>query len=161
MAIALDKRARGERLQPGEELALARMQQLGGAELRVTDTTAGETGVKGFSPPHKGVAISVERSSQAYQDLLAELAEKPHPVGGSKGAEDRNIVADTFFAVCEPGVTPKLATQDSGIYNALARRADMDPRKLGAELPAVKPDGFDVTIHGRTIRVLPLPKEIK
>jgi hypothetical protein len=79
-------------------------------------------------------------------------------VGRTTGVNDRNIVADTFFAVCEPGVTPKLATQDSGIYNALARRAGMDVRKLGAELPKVKPDGFDVTIQGRTITVVPLPK---
>lgn len=135
------------------------MQALGGAELRVTDTTAGETGVKGFSPPHKGVAISVERSSQAYQDLVAELAGTPQPVGGTKGVADRNIVADTFFAVCEPGVMLKLATQDKRIYNALARRAGMDLAKLGAELPEVKPGGFDVTIQGRTIKVLPLPKE--
>jgi hypothetical protein len=42
---------------------------------------------------------------------------------------DRNIVADTFFAVTEPGVTPKLATQDKRIYNALAMRAGMDPAK--------------------------------
>jgi hypothetical protein len=160
VAIALDKRARGIPLQPGEELALSRMQGLGDVELRVTDTTAGETGVKGFSPPHKGIAISVERSSQAYQDLLAELAKKP-PVGRTKGVEDRNIVADTFFAVCEPGVTPRLATQDPGIYNPLAKRAGMDPAKLGASLPEVKPEGFDVPIHGRKIRVLPLPKEIK
>ena len=71
---------------------------------------------------------------------------------------DRHIIADTFFAVTEPGVKPKLATQDSGIYNALAKRAGMDPAKLGAELPKVKPGGFDVTIHGRTITVVPLPK---
>ncbi len=156
VAVALDKRAKGVRLQPGEELALARMQKLGDVELRVTDTTADETAVKGFSPPHKGIPISVERTSQAYQDLLAELVKIP-PVGRTKGVNDRNIVADTFFAVTEPGVTPRLATQDSGVYNPLAERAGIDVRKLGAELPKVKPDGFDVTIHGRTITVVPLP----
>lgn len=156
VAIALDKKARGLPLQPGEELALARMHQLGDVDLRVTDTTAGETGVKGFSPPHKGIPISVERTSQAYQDVLNKLANEP-PVGGTKGVDDRNIVADTFFAVTEPGVKPKLATQDKRIYNALAKRAGMDPGKLGARLPEVKPDGFDVTIQGRTITVVPLP----
>jgi hypothetical protein len=160
VAIALDKKARGM-LQPGEEAALARMQELGDVELRVTDTTASERAVKGLSPPQRGVPLSVERSSQAYQDLLAELARKPSPVGGVEGVDDRNIVADTFFAVCEPGVKPKLATHDSGIYNPLAKRAGMDPRKLGASLPEVKPDGFDVTIYGRTISVLPLPKRGK
>jgi hypothetical protein len=158
VAVALDKRARGVPLQPGEELALARMQELGDVDLRVTDTTAGETAVKGVSPTHKGIPISVERTSQAYQDLLAELARTPSPVGGFEGVNDRNIVADTFFAVCEPGVTPKLATHDPGIYNALARRAGMDLRKLGAELPKVKPHGFDVPIQGRTITVVPLPR---
>ena len=42
-------------------------------------------------------------------------------MGRSKGVKDRHIVADTFFAVCEPGVTPKLATRDPGIYDALAK----------------------------------------
>jgi hypothetical protein len=121
VAIALDKRARGVRLQPGEELALARMQELGDVELRVTDTTADETVVKGFSPPHKGIPISVERSSQAYQDLLAKLADEP-PVGGIKGVDDRNIVADIFFAVTEPGVKPKLATQDKRIVPLPGRK---------------------------------------
>jgi hypothetical protein len=61
VAVALDKKARGVPLQPGEELALARMQQLGDVELRVTDTTVDETAVRGHSPPQKGVPISVER----------------------------------------------------------------------------------------------------
>jgi hypothetical protein len=86
-------------------------------------------------------------------------APRGHGQRRSKGVDDRNIVADTFFAVCEPGVKPKLATQDKGIYNPLAERSGMNLAKLGAELPKVMPDGFDVTIQGRTITVVPLPRK--
>jgi hypothetical protein len=68
------------------------------------------------------------------------------------------IVADTFFSKTKPGVKPTFTTHDSGIYNNLLRIKGELPEKLGKPLPQVYPDGFDVTINGRTIRVLPLPK---
>jgi hypothetical protein len=133
------------------------MQQFGDVELRVTDTTAGETAVKGLLATAQGHPHLRRADQPGVPGSAGRLAKKPL-VGRSKGVEDRNIVADTFFAVCDPGVTPKLATHDPGIYNALAKRAGVDPAKLGAELPKVMPGGFDVTVQRRTITVVPLPR---
>lgn len=153
MAIALEKQAKGLPLQEGEKAMLARAKTLG--ELGVTDKTAAEAAAKNGNLSQKGVPISVERTSQAYQDMLAELAKDP-AVGRAKGAADREVVADAFFAVTEPGAKPTLAVHDKGVYNPLARRAGVDPAKLGAPVAEKFPDGFDVTVNGRTIKVIPV-----
>lgn len=84
-------------------------------------------------------------------------------MGQAKGKADRQIVADTFFAQTEPGVTPKLLTHDAGIYNKLAKikfGVEPNPRHFGGKtLVDAYPNGFDVTIDGRTIRIIPLPKK--
>jgi len=157
LAIALEKQAKGLPLQEGEKAMIARAKSLG--DLRVTDKTAAEMAVKGGNSPQKGVPISVERTSQVYQDMLVELAKEP-PVGRTKGVADREIVADAFFGVTEPGVTPRLAAHDPGVYNPLARRAGIVPEKLGASVPDKFPGGFDVTVNGRTIKVLPISKTL-
>lgn len=84
-------------------------------------------------------------------------------MGQAKGKADRQIVADTFFAQTEPGVTPKLATHDPGIYNKLATikfKVEPHPRHFsGKTLVEAYPNGFDVEIDGRTICIIPLPKK--
>ena len=156
-AIALDRRARGLPLDSGHEAAIKRVEKLG-ADLRVVDSTLAEMGVKGGNPTQKGVPVSVERTSKEYQDLLTNLSNPADPVGQAKGGVDRTIVADTFFAITEPGVKPALATADKKVYNALSRRAGYDPNAKGAGIavPEKFPDGFDVTINGRTIKVIPI-----
>lgn len=156
-AIALDRKARGLPLDSGHQAALKRVEKFG-ADLRVADPTIAEMGVKGGNPTQKGVPISVERTSKQYQDILANLSDAADPVGQAKGAVDQQIVADTFFAVTEPGVIPTLATADKKIYNALSRRAGYDPNAKGAGIavPVKFPDGFNVTIQGRTIKVIPI-----
>ena len=132
---------------------VARAKSLG--ELRVTDRTAAEAAAKAGDLPQKGVPIAVERSSKEYQDLVTELVKDP-PVGRTKGVGDREIVADVFFGVTEPGVKPTLATNDKGVYNPLAKRAGIDPAKIGGPVPDKFPNGFDVTLNGRTIKVIPV-----
>jgi len=89
-------------------------------------------------------------------------------VGGNKANSqiDRALIADTAFAIMEPGATPRFATADPDIYNSLARRA-VNPKgsgeminqaKLGKSVPVIFSDGFDVTIGGNTIRVLPFKR---
>ena len=70
---------------------------------------------------------------------------------------NRIIVADAFFAKTKPGVTPAFATVDRGIYNPLLKIAGINPQKLGRPAPETFPNGFDVTINGRTLLVIPLP----
>lgn len=156
-AIALDRRARGLPLDSGHQAAIKRVEKLG-ADLRVADPTIAEMGVKGGNPTQKGVPVSVERTGKEYQDILTNLANPADPVGQATGTVDRQIVADTFFAITEPGATPTLATADKKIYNALSRRAGYDPNAKGAGIavPVKFPDGFDVTINGRTIKVIPI-----
>jgi hypothetical protein len=159
--IALDRRAKGLPLDQGHEAAIKRIEALGEADLRVSDPTVGERAVKGVKVTQPGIAVNVDRSGKEYQEILANLSNVNDPVGGkkAKAVSDQRIVADVFFAVAEPGVTPRFATADSGIYNPLSRRAGYDPQAKGAGKSV--PDkfgtaGFEVSINGRTIRVIPL-----
>jgi hypothetical protein len=139
---------------------------------RVTDRGVVELG---SDMGNRGTPIGVERTSKEYQDMVQALEGKP-PVGRAKGVADRQIVADSFFAVTEPGAKPTLATGDAGVYNPLAERAGIKTARLGGKTvpeklaspegcPATRPDGtqvnlhgdrFDVTVNGRTITVIPI-----
>jgi hypothetical protein len=154
-AIALNKKAKGLGLQEGEKAMIKRIEALGDVELRVADVSVIERSAKGEIDPHLGIAVTVDRTAQEYQDVLSVLTAKN--VGKAKGVADRAIIADVFFAATETGVKPTFVTHDPGIYNNMARITGYEPAKA---LPVVKkfPSGFDVTIGRRTIRVLPLPK---
>ncbi|MBD2014513.1 DUF4157 domain-containing protein [Microcoleus sp. FACHB-53] len=156
-AIALNKRALDpSSLQQGEKALLKRIDALEDIEIRIGDVAVGE--VKTGTVQWKGLPLSVTRTSQDYKDLLDVLENPSHLVGRGKGVNDRLIVADTFFSKTKPGVKPTFTTHDPGIYNNLLRIKGELPEKLGKPVPQVYADGFDVTINGRTIRVLPLPK---
>jgi hypothetical protein len=123
----------------------------------------------------------VPRTSPEYQEVLKEL-ERAN-VGSGKGAVDRQIVGDAFFAVGEPGVTPKLASMDPNLYKKmyalkvdhegaeplldLVRKHSTKGQATVPGLPEIFPDGFTVTIKtpanpaGRTLHVVPMPKELK
>ncbi|MDP5277478.1 hypothetical protein Q9Q95_00955 [Sphingomonas sp. DG1-23] len=149
--IAQRKRAAGTKLQPGEEAALKRIDAQGSPDMRVSKVI----GTKGGGTD--AFDITVPRDSQPYKDVVSELERLT--VGQNKGAEDRAIVADVFFAKTEPGTTPTLATHDPGIYNRLLLATGKDPAKLGKSVAEFYPNGFSVTIKGQTINVLPLPKK--
>ena len=157
VVIALDKHSKGLPLQRGEQLGINRIRAMGDVELRVTDTTIGE--MKGGKIIFRDISLSIRRSSPQYQALLRVL--EARKVGGTKAnaPKDRTIVADTFFAQTEPGITPKLATQDTAIYNNLALIAGIKPNRTAAGIAVAYPNGFNVTINGKTIRVIPIPKK--
>ncbi len=158
---AFEIRARNpSELHEGHKARIKQIEAMTDADLRVADPTlggsGGEKGRKGIPVAQKGIGVAVDRSAVSYREFLANLNEATDPVGGKKAnaSVDRSIIADTAFAVTEPGVTPRFATSDKGIYNPLARRANI---KLGNKtLPDRFPDGFDVEINGRTIRVIPM-----
>lgn len=182
ISIALDKAKRGAglteaqqvekgvKLSPLEKTLVARAKAM--KDPRVTDRGVTELG---SDMGNRGTPISVERTSKEYQDMVHTLEGKP-PVGRAKGVADREIVADSFFAVTEPGAKPTLATGDAGVYNPLAERAGIKTARLGGKTvpeklaspegcPATRPDGtqvilrgdrFDVTVNGRTITVIPI-----
>jgi hypothetical protein len=160
-AIALGKYMHGEALQAGERAMINRLVTMGDIELVMPDGAVAEIRGRQLTwkntPVRKGMPTTVDRNDPAYQSLLQEL--ETNNVGQAKGGVDRQIVADTFFAQTEPGVTPTLTTHDAGIYRNLARMAGIDPAKVGKSISEAYPNGFDVTIDGRTIHVVPLPRK--
>jgi len=109
--------------------------------------------------PFQKVPMTVDHSSPEYQAVVGEL--ENNNVGGvpPKGQNDRSIVAETFFAESEEGVTPNFATQDTKVYNNLAKMAGIDPARTKQGILQAYPNGFEVTANGKTIHVIPLPKK--
>ena len=130
VAIALDKRRRWAQVAPGQppppglkpmqsgELALLRRYDaMNPGDVRVADTVVGETTARGGAVPQRGFAVGVDRAGVEYQEVLGELTRAN--VGAGKGAADREIVADAFFGVGEPGVVATFATMDPNVYKKL------------------------------------------
>ena len=154
-AIAFEKQALGQPLNTIEQLTVARVNTLG-SDLRVTDTVISESNL---TTSFGRVPLEVDKTSSEFQSLLSKLEQPGQIVGGTSGVNDRQIVAETFFAGAESGVTPRLVTADRQIYNNLARIAGINPAKLGGStVPKSFPDGFNVTINGKTIRVIAIAK---
>lgn len=87
-------------------------------------------------------------NSLEYQAIMNSLERAR--VGGSRGSDDRQIVADLFFAVRNsPESIPTFVTADSGIFRRLCTLST-ECHSPNSESP------FSVTIRGRTIRVLPI-----
>jgi hypothetical protein len=161
VASAFEIRARNPaELHEGHKARIKAIEGIPDADLRVADPTlggvGGEKGRTGQPVTQKGIGVIVDRASPEYQSFLANLSDASDPVGGKKpnAPIDRAIIADTAFAVTEPGVTPRYASADKGTYNPLARRAGI---KLTSQpIPDRFPLGFDVNIGGKTITVIPL-----
>ncbi len=147
--IALEQRAGGDPLDAGRLATLEKLKGHEGADLRIPEAVRKKRGAT-----LEQFGITVDRDSVEYRAVLAEL--DTYRVGRAKGVEDRQIVADAFFANAAPGVKPVLLTADKGIYNPLLRMSGRDPAKLKASVSETFPDGFDVSADGRTIRVLPV-----
>jgi hypothetical protein len=45
------------------------------------------------------------------------------------------------------------------VYNNLAKMAGIDPARIGQGVLQAYPNGFEVRAHGKTIRVIPLPRK--
>lgn len=153
-AIALSKDAKGLSLQAGEQLMVRYVKSLPpGTELRVGNVTIGEVGLEVVNV--KGLPLAVTRDSAAYKKVLSELERLN--LGGGKGAADRALVADSFFAKTEPGVVPQFATADKNVFNKLATEAGIDLKRMGGKkLSELYPGGFDVQIAGQTLHVKPI-----
>jgi hypothetical protein len=144
-------------LQPGEKAWVAYIKSLpADTELRVGSVTIGE--IKGGVINVKGMPISVARESSEYQKVLSALAKEK--VGTGAGFADRGVIADAIFAKVEPGVIPKMVTGDKNAVKSLARMAGIDVVKAGG-YPGLAAKygsaGFEVTIEGRKLMVVPLP----
>ena len=146
IAIALQKQAAALPLQKVEQKALDLLKQLGVTDLRITSIGARE-----ITNAHQFGRLIANTSHADYTQLLKVL--KDANVGGVKGLADRLLVAETFFA---GGSQRTLITSDKGVYNKLATIAGYDLSKLGKSVALAFPNGFKVTINGRTILVIPV-----
>jgi hypothetical protein len=154
-AIALERQAKGLPLNAAHQASIKYVNSLpAGTELRIGNVTVGEVGSSVISA--KGLPIEIARESADYQKVMARLDSLG--LGGGTGYADRALVADAFFAKTEAGATATFATADKKIYNKLALQAGHDPAKLGKPVVQAFPAGFNVTIEGRTIKVLPIPQ---
>jgi hypothetical protein len=153
-AIALAKDAAGTPLQAGEQAMVNYVKSLPlGTELRVGNITVGEVGSKAINV--RGLPLEVTRESATYKQVIAELERMN--VGGGKGAADRALVADAFLAKTEPGVVPRFATADKNVFNKLATEAGIDLTKMaGKKLSELHPGGFEVTVAGQKLHVVPI-----
>jgi hypothetical protein len=152
VAIALQKQATGQPLQAGEAALLARLSSFPQyTDLRLTETAAQESGSM-----LQRIETTVSRSDPSWVAIHSELVRAN--VGRTKGINDRLIVADLFFARSNSTDPPTFATMDTGISNPLLLLSGRNPAKLGRPVSEAFPDGFDLTLDGRTIRVLPLPR---
>ncbi len=164
-AIALEKQSLGKELQEGEKAMVKRISEMGDVDLVMSDQATKEFANKTLDwngkPVRKGMSMKINPDDEEFRSLLNEL--ENNNVGQGKGSGDRQIVAETFFAPTESGVTPTLVTHDPGIYNKLWKISsgkEPHPRHFGGKsLTEALADGFDVTINGRTIRVIPIPKK--
>lgn len=155
IAIALRKRHElGEAsLQAGERRMLERLERLGTGDVRLADRSVEEAAKKaqrGFTT--SSFPLTTTRDSAEYLALQQKLLDAN--VGAAKGAADREIVADLFFAKVEPGTVPRFVCFDGDVYKKLAKLGGIDPAKLGRPIADAYPDGFRVTLDGRSIDVI-------
>ena len=137
--------------QRGENAWVDRLLSEGHTDLRITDVSAADE-LKDISHLQQGIEISVSRNSPEYTELV-EILTKAN-VGKEKGIADRHIVADVFFA--KGTSIPTLMTGDKKVSSNLFRLSGGDPAKLGRPVSEVFPQGFEVSIKGRTIKVIPM-----
>jgi hypothetical protein len=130
-----------------------------------------------------GLDIAVERNSPEYRAILDEL-ERPRPrpwtsaadvdpttgrteaVGKPGGIRDRTVVADALFAEAVPGSgpqAPRFFTADGAVFERLAGYATSTvnppgtgPGKVPARLARANPDGFEITVLGRRLWIVPV-----
>ncbi|MBI3299339.1 MAG: HEAT repeat domain-containing protein [Elusimicrobia bacterium] len=147
-AIALERmQSDPDGLNPAHRASLAR---LGDSELRLTSQGFAETGYGG---PGVVAPLTVSRTDPAYLAVIKVL--ETANLGQRKGNGDRATVADAFFTATSDGGPVTFLSADKSVYNTLARLGGIDPAKLGGKtVPSAYPDGFTVTVNGRTIRVL-------
>jgi hypothetical protein len=143
----------------GERARVAYIKSLpADTELRVGNVTVGE--IQSGALNVKGIPIEVTRESAEYQKVLGALAREN--VGKAGGFADRGLVADAFFARAEAGVIPRFLTADQNAVKKLAGMATpkIDINAIGGYPGLLKTygtSGFNVTIEGRTLTVIPVP----
>jgi hypothetical protein len=131
------------------------------ADVRLTDTGASEAldGFSNLGSLTEGIELTASRNSPEFQRMLDTLKniKAPNgdllPVGRAKGKNDQLIVSEAFFS---KGGQATFVTADRGVYNPLAVLAGYNPAKLGTSVPNAFPNGFNVTVNGKSILILPI-----
>ncbi len=132
----------------------------------VTDKTVQEVTIQkaeqsafAFPSGTRRIEVSVSKESDEYKSIVTQL-EKAN-LGGAKGKEDREIIADIFFTVTKENTVPVFATADRGVINPLCRMNPECKKALDrGELSKTYRNGFEVqmkdsTGSDRKIKILP------
>jgi hypothetical protein len=154
MLIARHKRAKGEGLQAGEKRMVEYLDKNPDAKLSVPEEVYDKVVGKMDTSDLNIIDSTAVRGSADYDAVIKTL--EANTVGATKGAEDRRLIADTLFAKAETGTTPAFVTHDPGIYNRLLFMSGKNPAKLGKPVAEAFPDGFEVVINGRKLKVIPV-----
>jgi hypothetical protein len=170
VAIALQKDAdpilaAARPIQAQEQLWIDYVKSLpSGTELRVGNVTVGE--IKGGVINVKGMPLDVLRDSPEYQNVLKTLTDKN--LGTAGGFGDRGVVADALFAKTEGGGVPKLLMGDENAVKKLFEISGGDLKTAQGYPGLVKTygregggKGFEVTIEGRKLNIVPMEKAPK
>lgn len=140
----------GNITQAGDRNSIAKIGELGADDLRITDISAAKE-LDDLSILNKGFEITTKRTSSEYGKVLSRLEEIN--LGGSKGHADRILTADLFFA---KGGSPRFMTADKNVFNKLFTLSGGNIQQLGKSVPEAFPNGFPVTLNGKTINVIPI-----
>jgi hypothetical protein len=154
LLIAMDRRAKGLDLNSAQQAVLAQIDRRPDSPLLVTQELFDKVSGTMDMSKLRVLEATVARESAEYQAVLKQLEEAR--VGAMKGVEDRKLIADTLFAKADPGVVPTFATADKGIVNRMLFMSGTDPAKLGKPVAEAFPNGFEVPIGDKKIKVLPL-----
>jgi Domain of unknown function (DUF4157) len=171
VAIALQKDAdpvlaAARPIQPQERLWIDYVKSLpDGTELRAANVTVGE--IKGGVINIKGMPLDVvTRDAPEYQKVLKTLAD--NKVGTTGGFGDRGVIADALFAKREGSDIPKLLMGDENAVKRLFEISGGDLKQAQGYPGLVKKfgregggNGFEVTIEGRKLKIVPMEKAPK
>lgn len=159
VVIALKKR--GPDIEPGRLASrdiVGKLMKSGYTDLRITPTTAQETALTwGTDKPTVVFSQTIQSETVAdreREEIMGVLEE--FEVGRAKGEMDRRIITEVFLAKTD-GSIPTFLSADKGIYYGLLRAKGIEPSKLENRAWDEFPDGFEVLIGKRAIRVIIIP----
>ena len=139
---------------------IGRLMRKGSTDLRVTDQVAREVAQKTLESEKKSVQFaktpkSTLVNSTEHERILKILED--FKVGRAKGATDRLIVSEILESTPKD-IRPIFVTGDADVYKNLFRIAhpEIELGKLPKSIGELYPDGFDVTIEGHSLRIVPV-----
>lgn len=146
-ALVLKRRLDGAPFEAGDEAALAQIDALGPADLRVGAEVADK--LQPGKRPGIQLPLRVVQGGPEFVALVARLRER--------GVSDPGVVAEALLAAADEGVTPRLITRDAELVHRLQGAEATAP--AAAYRPAPPPaTPVRVAFEGHALDVTTLPR---